>query len=83
VIYTSFISTVFREMFQIKSSKISKESERLLDLTLKTKAEFRIKKVEVQKWEAIDQIKFHYDDNTEWYVINCPVHVFYENIKTR
>jgi len=43
-------------------------------LTLKAKTEFRVKKVEVQKWEAIDRIKIHYDDNTEWYVTNILIY---------
>ena len=48
------------------SSKKQHVNDASLEKVLKEKTEFRVTKVTVKKWEVIDQIKIHFDDDTEW-----------------
>ena len=53
-------------LFSRNEENSKKTSDPHLIIEYKEETSFRIKKIEVKKYEAIDQIKITYDDNTEW-----------------
>ena len=66
--YSSFriYSSVTNPFKRKKQRKYIQSDTTKLEKRLKSKTEFRVSKVEVKKYEVIDQIKIHYDDDTEW-----------------
>ena len=58
--------TITSPFQSIKRKKYVQSDPTKLEKRLKSKPEFRVSKIEVKKYEVIDQIKIHYDDDTEW-----------------